>query len=308
MIPQRWARQTLWLAACLAWLLPLHSVWAAEVTSKRPALIVGIAPHTSARALFESYQPLRLFLQDELQCEVRIVSAPDFEEFLYRALNGRYDMAITTGHQARLMQMDAGWIPLVTYQADFRIVLLKAKNGSRIANLSDLHGRRFITLGPGSLTALWSQQHLQERSITPSRLGFVSASDSLAELIVSGAADVGALSQAGVNQLPATLRDRLEIIERSPAFLGRTYILHPRLAGQYADLRSALDAFARSSSGQTYFQRSLLAGFRDVSPAELEVMEPYAKALRTLMAARLKSDVQAHGGTPSTEGIPHVAE
>jgi len=255
-------------------------VKAAEPTLDGKTLVIGVAPHTSARALFTSYQPLRLFLQTRLQRDVRIVSAPNFEEFMRRALAGRYDIAITTGHQARLLQTDVVFLPLVTYQADFRVVWVKAANNQTIKRLEDLNGRKVLSLGPGSLTWLWSRQQLTERGVVPANVGFVSASDSVAELIVSGAVAAAALSQANVDRLDARLGRQLQVFERSPSFLGRVYMLHPRLADEYASLRQALAAFALTDAAQTYFQRSKLSGYREVQSAELVAMEPYAQALR----------------------------
>jgi phosphonate transport system substrate-binding protein len=230
--------------------------------------------------LLVSYQPLRLFLQTRLQRDVRIVSAPNFEEFLRRAMAGRYDIAITTGHQARLLQTDAGFLPLVTYQADFRVVWVKAANNQAIRRLEDLSGRKVLGLGAGSLTWLWSRQQLAERDVVPASVGFVSASDSVAELIASGAVAAAALSQANLDRLEARLSRQLQVFERSPSFLGRVYMLNPRHADDYATLRQALAAFALTDAAQMYFQRSKLMGYREVQSAELEAMEPYAQALR----------------------------
>lgn len=261
------------------------------------ALVIGIAPHTSARALFASYQPLRLFLQTRLQRDVRIVSAPNFAEFLHRALAGRYDIAITTGHQARVLQTDRGYLPLLTYQADFRVVWVKAVNNPNIHRLEDLNGRKVLSLGPGSLTGLWSQQQLAERGVVPASVDFVSASDSVIELIASGAVDAAALSQANIDRLSGNISSKLKVFEQSPSFLGRVYMLNPRLAHEYLTLREALAAFALTEAAQTYFQRSKLLGYRDVLPAELEIMEPYAQALRE----KLNDDIKAK----NTENLAH---
>ena len=42
---------------------------------------LGIAPHTSARALIGMYQPVRAFLEDEEGVPVQVVTATDFTEF-----------------------------------------------------------------------------------------------------------------------------------------------------------------------------------------------------------------------------------
>ena len=67
---------------------------------------VGVAPHTSARFILEQYQPLRTYLSKALGVEVEIVTAPDFTEFARQAVGQKYDIAITTGHQARMLHFE----------------------------------------------------------------------------------------------------------------------------------------------------------------------------------------------------------
>ena len=93
----------------------------------RDSFILGVAPHTSARVILEMYQPLRSYLSKALKMPVEVVTAPDFDTFAKRALAGDFDIAVTTGHQARLLQTDTGYLPLLTYKADFKAVALVAK-------------------------------------------------------------------------------------------------------------------------------------------------------------------------------------
>ncbi len=67
---------------------------------------IGVAPHTSTRVILELYQPLRLHLEKELGGPAEILTAPDFTEFARRSLHHEYDLVITTGHQARLLEID----------------------------------------------------------------------------------------------------------------------------------------------------------------------------------------------------------
>ncbi|MEN9481562.1 MAG: hypothetical protein RLZZ298_2957 [Pseudomonadota bacterium] len=106
---------------------------------------VGVAPHTSARVILEMYQPLRLALEKSLGQPVIIETAPDFTEFGRRALRQEYDIAITTGHQARIYEVDGGYQPLMTYKAEFKAVALVAQN-SRFRTPADLKGT--TALGP----------------------------------------------------------------------------------------------------------------------------------------------------------------
>lgn len=106
---------------------------------------LGVAPHTSARVILEMYQPLRLHLERALGQPVEVQTAPDFTEFGRRALNQEYDLAVTTGHQARFYQTEAGYLPLLTYKADFKAVALVAKD-SPYRKPGDLNGTTVLGL------------------------------------------------------------------------------------------------------------------------------------------------------------------
>jgi len=138
----------------LGFLLCFAGVYASLATAQESSFKLGIAPHTSTRVILEMYQPLRQYLERSLGLPVEVVTAPDFTEFGRRALNQEYDLAVTTGHQARLYQTDAGYLPLLTYQADFKAVALVAKD-SKYRKPADLRGTTVLALSPSSLVSLW---------------------------------------------------------------------------------------------------------------------------------------------------------
>lgn len=280
----------LWV--CMFFCLGMFTCFAVKADEPKPntALVIGMVPVSNAQVLFESYNPLRLFLQTHLQREVRFVTAPDFAEFMRRALAGRYDIAICAGHQARLLQVDAGFLPLVTYQSSFQVYWVKAANNPAIARLEDLNGKKILDLGETSLAGIWSKQQLAQRGVVPAHVGSISSTDSIAEWIVSGKVDAGVLSTIGVAQLNENLQEKIQIFECSPVFMTRTYMLNPRLSGELEAIRAVLDAFALTDEGKAHFQHSKLLGFRDIDPAELAAMEPYARALRVQLSNQGKTN------------------
>ena len=156
---------------------------------------IGVAPHSSARVIIEMYQPLRLYLEQVLQRPVEIVTAPDFTEFARRGMAQDYDIAITTGHQARLLQTDARYLPLLTYQADFKAVALVAAD-SRYREPKDLASSTVIGLSASSLVTLWGQHWLLRNSVANATLRYVSASDSVGQLLLKGEGSAGFMSLA----------------------------------------------------------------------------------------------------------------
>ena len=239
---------------------------------------LGIAPHTSARVILEMYQPLRAQLEKALGVPVEVVTAPDFTEFARRMLHHDYDLVVTTGHQARLAQTDADYIPMLTYSADFRAVALVAGN-SKFKTAKDLIGKPVLGLSPTSLVTLWGQ-HWMKQNGNPDTLKYVSASDSVARLVLSGEAVAGFTSLANYQSLSRELQAQMRFLVISDALAGRVYMLDKRQAARKGDIDTALATFANSPEGKAYFEKYKLEGYRKLKPKELEQMEPYAREVR----------------------------
>lgn len=239
---------------------------------------LGIAPHTSARLILEMYQPLRLHLAQALGRPVEVVTAPDFTEFARRMMRLEYDLAITTGHQARLAQTDANFTPLITYSADFRAVALVADNGA-ITQVGDLKGKAVLGLSPTSLVTLWGQHWLRKNGLVQP-LRYVSASDSVVHLILENQVAAGFTSMANYQSLPRELQGKLRFLVISEPMAGRVYVLSPKHLSQKHTLDNALRTFPQTEAGRNYFAKYLLDGYRKLKPKELEIMDPFAAEVR----------------------------
>jgi phosphonate transport system substrate-binding protein len=247
------------------------------------AFQLGVAPHTSARVIVEMYQPLRAFLEKELGQSVEVVTAPDFTEFARRALRQEYDLAITTGHQARLLETDAHYAPLLTYQADFKAVALVAKEG-KIKTPKDAAGSNVVGLSSTSLVTLWGQHWLQRSGLGGTPIRYVSAADSVAQLILNGDATVGFVSLANFQKLPPDVQAKLSFLASSDSMAGRVYLLNQRREKLRAKLDAALWTFASTPEAKVYFEKNALQGYRKLKPKELEQMDPYAAEVRRVLA------------------------
>lgn len=264
-------------------LLALGLLGAARAEDKPFRL--GIAPHTSARVILEMYQPLRQHLERSLGQPVEVVTAPDFTEFGRRALAQEYDIAVTTGHQARLYQTDAAYLPLLTYQAEFKAVGLVARD-SKYRKAADLRGTTVLALSPSSLVSLWGVHWLKSNNVGDLTTHYVSAADSVARQVLAGDAALAFTSLANYQKLPAEQRDALRILVESEPLAGRVYMLNQRQGTNRTKIEAALWSFAESAEGRKYFEQNKLDGYRKLRPRELEAMEPYAAETRTLLKGR----------------------
>jgi phosphonate transport system substrate-binding protein len=259
--------------------LALCFAFCSAAQAQTPAVFrLGVAPHTSARAILEMYQPLRVQLEKAIGMPVEVVTAPDFTEFARRMLRQDYDIAITTGHQARLAQTDAQYTPLVTYSADFRAVALVADSSS-YKTVKDLKGKPVLGLSPTSLVTLWGQHWLKQNG-SRETLRYVSASDSVARLILAGEAAAGFTSLANYQNLSRDMQTQLRFLVISDSLAGRVYMLNKRHLAQKDKIDAALWAFADSVEGKTYFEKYKLEGYRKLKAKELELMDPYAREVR----------------------------
>ena len=243
-----------------------------------PVFRLGIAPHTSARVILEMYQPLRLQLEKALGVPVEVLTAPDFTEFARRMLHQDYDIAVTTGHQARLGQTDAEYLPLLTYGADFRAVALVAGN-SPYKSAKDLKGKPVLGLSSTSLVTLWGQHWLKQNGIQEP-LRYVSASDSVARLVLAGDAAAGFTSLANYQSLTRDVQSKMRFLVISEPLAGRVYMLNKRQLAHKEKIDAALWSFADSAEGKAYFEKYKLEGYRKLKPRELEAMDPYAREVR----------------------------
>ena len=271
---------------CMRWLvgafllLPLLAL--AAVNTPATPFRIGVAPHSSARVIIEMYQPLRLYLEQVLQRPVEIVTAPDFTEFARRGMAQNYDIAITTGHQARLLQTDAHYLPLLTYQADFKAVALVAAE-SRYREPKDLAGSTVIGLSASSLVTLWGQHWLLRNSVAEATLRYVSASDSVAQLLLKGEGSAGFMSLANYQNLPPAVRSQLRLLAESLPMAGRVYLLNARHAKKREPILAALWAFAETAEAKQYFTKHQLGGYRPLESRELIALEPYANEVRLVL-------------------------
>jgi len=247
--------------------------------AQEQAFKIGVAPHSSARLILKLYQPLREHLTRELGRPVEVVTAPNFTEFLRRAINQEYDMVVTTGNQSRMLQVDAGYRPFLTYKADFKAVTVVDVD-SRYRKARDLKGQVLLGLNPASLVTQWGMHWARDHGLGSNEVRYVSAADSVAQLLLAGDAAAGFISLANFQQLTPEVQQGLRIIARSPTMAGRIYSLNGRNAALAGTIEAAVWSFARTEAGKRYFSQYKLKGYRTLRPRELESMDPYADDLR----------------------------
>lgn len=127
----------------------------ARAEAERPPLTLGFMPYLNAEHLLEKYQPLADYLSRQLQREVRITVAKDYEEHIRLTGEDRLDIAFLGGMPYVAITQQYGPKPLLARyefsgEPNFRSVVFVSRN-SPLRSLAELEGKR-IALGSARST------------------------------------------------------------------------------------------------------------------------------------------------------------
>ena len=266
-----------WLLACLLAVFPLRLV------AQETPLVVGILPTLSPRVLLSNYQPIRSYLEKTLRRPVEMVTAKDFSTFSKSTARGDYDIVVTAAHLARLAEVESGYLPLVTYKAPNRAMLLTSSKAP-LHNIQNLRGHTVATLDRSALitsqTLIWlKEQGLQEPE--DFKLIETSSHNSAAYSVLSGESVLAITSPGGWRMMPANIKDRLKLLTSLPPLPSMMWLAHRRLIKEAPNLRSVLLDFSPDlPEGKQFFDASGYQGMREITPQEMKSLDPFIPYLK----------------------------
>lgn len=248
-------------------------------------LKIGLLPTLSARTLITNYQPLRIHLERELQRPVVLLTASDFKTFQRDTAAGHFDLVVTAAHLARIAQTEQGMLPLATYRATNRPLLIMAKSRP-VSSPQALRGHKLAIFDPLALNVLRALNWLGEQGLqagrdyqvldTPSHM-------SVAQSVLIGESLLGVTAPAGMRQWTADMREGIEVYAELPPVPALIWMAHPRLAGQAERIKAALLRFADTREGHEFFATTAFQGLREISADELRSLDPCARQVARLL-------------------------
>lgn len=266
-----------WLVAFLiaCQILPVHA--------QSAPLVVGVLPTLSPRVLINNYQPIRLYLEQTLKRPVALVTAKDFTTFHKSTMAGDYDIVVTAAHLGRLAQVDAGYLPMATYKSVNRALLMTSKT-SPLKSIRDLRGQTVATLDRFALIAGQARVWLQEQGLHE-RLDYqlleASNNNSAGYSVLSGESTLAIISPAGWKQVPADIRDGLQVYTTLPPLPSLMWLASPHLSREIPHLKSVLLAFSPGiPQGKQFFEVTGYQGMREVLPEEMKSLDIYTVYLK----------------------------
>jgi len=262
------------LAICLG-VLAFPLAQAQEKPGIKP-LTLGLMPYLTTRALLGLYQPVASRLEQELKQPVQLVTAPDFDTFVKRVIDGEYDLVLLAPHYARLAIRDYGYSPILIHKAPIRGVLVTARN-QPLTDLAELRGQTIAVVDRSAVMAINGALLLAEAGLKEnSDYQFVESVSHSSALhgALAGKSRAAIISHSTLMLAAPELQRDAVIFRELPPIPGMFYIANKHLAStRQAEVKQALHAFERSSEGQAFFEKTSHVGFREPTREDAQLLD-----------------------------------
>lgn len=273
------------LPAWLLWLvvafLPVTAT-AQTIPDQSDKLVFGMLPSRSTIAMFNRFAPLRDYLAKKLNKTIVFETAPDYDIFLHRSKQRKYDLILTAPHFA-LMTLDSGHYEVsVTYRDPLSAIILVHKE-SNIHHLSDLGGKKISIPPEQAIITIAGKYHLMGSGLTdkksPIYIKTKSHSTSL-HTMLSGETDAAIISN-NVARHAIKKGQSVRILANSPNIPGMAILaandLDSKLRQQF---RHLLLNMHKNEEGKKVLKKINYPGYRQANKQDFEPVRPLLKHYR----------------------------
>lgn len=251
--------------------------------AESPPLQMGVFPYLSSERLFQTFLPMKDYLETQLERRIVMTSAPDFKIFVQRVARGDYDFYYTAPHLALLAETEHGHrrVSRVTRELDAHVYVRRDSPAQRI---EDLRGRSVISSDALAMLSLINEKLLQDHGLRPGRdyrLVRTSSNNNAFLTVSRGEVDAAFGGGAVFERSPSDIKRELRVLASAPKMPHTMIMAHPRLlAAEYARLKSALLAFTRDGPGRLFFEMTNFGDMGPITDADMEQLRPFLKDLK----------------------------
>lgn len=272
------------MSATIRWIAILCSFWlccpllsqAEEKPAERRQLTVGLMPYLTTRTLLANYQPIAEALEKSLKLPINLQTAPDFDTFVKRVLDGEYDIALLAPHYARLATKEYGYTPLLLHKAPIRGVLASSRS-KPLNSFDDLRGQEISVVDRSALIVIAGALTLAENGLKENvdyRFVETVSHSSALHNAITGKVRAALVSYSTLVLAAPDLQRDTQVWRDIASIPGQFYIAHNRVpvARQQA-IKAALLAFEKSPEGQQFFEKTKHGGFREPTPEDYALLD-----------------------------------
>lgn len=263
----------------------------------RPALAqpaplrMALIPYLSPNVLVPLFQPLAQHFERDLGRPIELYTAPAIRSHVERILKPDFDIVFTAPHMGRLSQLDAGYIPIGSFERPLKGVITVKKTGP-IETIEQLRGKTVAINDRLVLNSILTLQELEKRGIALSELTVVPAASQNSAILSVAAGDVDAAITVNfaLGLVPKDQLERVRVLFQTddvPSMPSTLILVHPQMPKvDLARLEQSLLRFGQTAQGKQFLIASSYHNVVPINPNYLKNLDIYLPELRRLLAIK----------------------
>ncbi len=278
--------RTLKLAILLiiSFLLPATCLADTESTNDKQTISLGMLPYISTHRLIEIFLPIKEYLEQELHRPVKLVTAPNFREYLQRSLDGEYDLYHTAPHFAALAELEYGHRRLSRFSRVLDGSILVIKNGP-IKSIKDLEGKTMIAPAQLAIITMLGEVLLKKNGLQPGKdITFRNASSHGNAIlsVAKGKADAAVVSAGVFERMPEAVKEKLTILTKTRQVPHVMFMANSKLPEKdYQAAKKAMLNFTAEGPGKAFFSKTKRKNMVSITDEDIEILKPYVEILKS---------------------------
>lgn len=261
----------------------LVSGQAMAASQQQTPLRVGMLPSLSLQKLFYRFKPLQAYLVKTLHRPVILLTANDFQTYMHRASQYKYDLYFAAPHMAALAENMSGYRRVSMFTRDLSGYLVVRRNGP-IKTIQDLKGHIVSMPGPLAIITMMGENLLERHHLLPGQdviLDYTSTHNNAVMALHTGKADAALVSSGIFDIIRPSIRDKLHILAKTGNVSHLMFMASPKLPEkEYLELKAAMLKFTAEGPGREFFRRAPYGDMTRIRNKDMKDMQIYIEKLK----------------------------
>ncbi len=253
-------------------------IWASLSAADTRPLTLGVFPYVTAKQLRQLHEPLRARLQQTLNREVVMVTAPNFSQFIDRTHRRQYDFVLTAPHLGWLAESQDGYQHLAGTSHNVQGVFL-TRMDSPINDLRDLKNKSITMAAPSSIIYQMAEKQLLDNGLIDGENITINVTRTHNNAMHAPSRQESDASLTGVllwGKLGQQYKEKMRVFATTPKVPGFMFLARADLSATMRDrTKSSLLSFSIDPSSHEYFHRTGFNSFIAIDPMIRQSMEAY---------------------------------
>jgi len=250
--------------------------------NNKSELILGVFPYVSPAQLIAFHTPLKDHLAKSLQRPVTLVTAPDFDSFVERTHQGKYDIILTAPHLGRLAEIRDGYKRLAMTGHSVQAIFLTRKD-SPIQKIEDLKGKSVMIAQRTSIIYQMAEELLREKGLVPGETVTIIETrthNNAMHAPLRGEADASVTGTLLWRVLGDEQKDQMRVIGTTDEAPGFLMMANQRLPSQDVEnIKNILLDYHGATGSESYFSTTGYKSFQKIDDTVMKKLDPYIRNL-----------------------------